>query len=105
MPPETATPSALALLSLPPHAGLTADRARGATCVWCGIRLNTATAVDLGLRRHGHYATFPRACADCVGTAAARTLRAHAGMCEQCTDDTDRCGTATVLRGLIEAHR
>jgi len=105
MPPETATPSALALLSLPPHSALTQEQARGVACVWCETRLDTATAVDLGERRHSHYSTFPRACGNCVEKAASQTLRKHAGMCEQCTDDTDRCGTAAVLRGLIEAHR
>jgi len=106
MPPETAPPpSALALLDLPPHSELTQVQARGVTCVWCETRLDTATAVDLGGRRHSHYSTFPRACTTCVVTAADRTLRAHAGICEQRTDETDRCATAIVLRGLIEAHR
>ncbi|QNP73423.1 hypothetical protein IAG44_30910 [Streptomyces roseirectus] len=108
MPPETATsPSTLALLSLPPHAKLAQAQTRGASCVWCGIRLDTATAVDLGERRHDRYAysTFPRACAGCVGTAADRALRAHAGLCEQCVDDGARCEIATALRQLIEASR
>jgi len=106
MPPETALPlSALALLSLPPHSELTQAQARGVACVWCETGLDTATAVDLGERRHSHYSVFPRACTTCVAKAADQTFRAHAGMCEQCTDDTDRCGTATVLRQLVEAHR
>ncbi|MHC5904394.1 hypothetical protein ACVNF4_10885 [Streptomyces sp. S6] len=97
MPPETATPSALTLLSLPPHPELTQAQARGVACVWCRTRLDTATAVDLGERRHSHYSTFPRACTTCVARAADQTLRAHAGMCEQCVDDDARCGTATAL--------
>jgi len=106
MPPETAPPpSTLALLSLPPHSELTQAQARGVACVWCETGLDTTTAVDLGAQRHSHYSTFPRACAACVAKAADQTLRAHAGLCEQCVDDTDRCGTATVLRQLVEAHR
>ncbi|HEY8979178.1 MAG TPA: hypothetical protein VIU15_06305 [Streptomyces sp.] len=106
MPPETAIPiNALALLDLPPHSELTQAQARGVACVWCATGLDTATAVDLGAQRHSHYSAFPRACAACVAKAADQTLRAHAGMCEQCVDDTDRCGTATVLRQLVEAHR
>ncbi|KND26202.1 hypothetical protein [Streptomyces acidiscabies] len=106
MPPETAPPiNALALLHLPPLDGLSQAQARGAACVWCGIRLDTATAVDLGERRHDHYSTFPRACRPCARTVADRTLRGHAGLCEQCVDDAARCRTATALRQLIEVHR
>jgi hypothetical protein len=106
MPPETAPPiDALTLLHLPPLDELAQVQARGAACVWCATRLDTATAVDLGERKHSHYSTFPRACRPCVGDAAARTLRAHAGMCEQCTDDDSRCETATAHRQLIEEYR
>ncbi|WP_338683988.1 hypothetical protein QD712_25965 [Streptomyces acidiscabies] len=105
MPPETAPPiDALALLDLPLD-DLAPPQARGVACVWCGIQITTATAVDLGEQRHGHYSTFPRACHPCTHEAAAQTLRAHAGMCEQCVDDSTRCETATALWCLIRDNR
>lgn len=99
-------PDALALLALPSINGFTANQLRGTACVWCAAPLTTDIAVDLGERRHkrldGHYSTFPRACHGCTREAAVRTLRDHAGTCEQCVDNTDQCDTATMLRLLAK---
>ncbi|MFK0045561.1 hypothetical protein ACIQU4_15810 [Streptomyces sp. NPDC090741] len=51
---------------LPPVADLSEQQVRGAACVYCGIHLDNATAVDLG-ERHVNRAGapvrwFPRAC-------------------------------------------
>lgn len=111
MPPETAsTPtSRLALLALPSLDGLTQEQVRGASCIWCGSLLDTATAVDLGERRHkrldGKYSTFPRACRPCVHTEAYRTILNHGGSCEQCVDDLDSCPTGVGLRALMREYR
>ncbi|MEX3100136.1 MULTISPECIES: hypothetical protein [unclassified Streptomyces] len=106
MPPETAPPiDALTLLALPDLNDLPQPETRGVACVWCGIQITTATAVDLGERRHSHYSTFPRACHLCVHGVATQALRSHAGMCEQCVDDNTRCETATALWCLIRDTR
>ena len=97
------------LLTVPPLDGLNEPQLRGAACIWCAASLNTATAVDLGERRHkrldGHYSTFPRACRICVHTEAYRTILDHGGTCEQCVDDLDSCETGVGLRALMREYR
>jgi hypothetical protein len=111
MPPETAsTPTnLLALLPLPSLDGLSQEQVRGAACIWCADPLDTATAVDLGERRHkrldGRYSTFPRACRGCVHTEAYRTILNHGGSCEQCVDNLDSCETGVSLRRLMREYR
>jgi hypothetical protein len=111
MPPEfpSTTDSPLLLLTLPVLVGLSQEQVRGAACVWCTTVLNTATAVDLGERRHrrldGHYSTFPRACRPCVAKVAHATIADHAGSCEQCTDDASSCETRTALERLAREGR
>ncbi|MDH6629039.1 hypothetical protein M2271_006874 [Streptomyces sp. LBL] len=111
MPPEAAstTASPLLLLPLPALDGLSQEQVRGAACVWCGVRLVTTTAIDLGERCHkrldGAYSTFPRACRGCAGEAAVRALRDHAGQCEQCTDGASLCETRTALERLTREGR
>nr|WP_240981178.1 hypothetical protein [Streptomyces sp. N502] len=91
-------------MPLPSLDGLTEQQVRGTACVWCETSITTATAVDLGQRRHrrldGHYSTFPRACALCVRTAADEERPRHADSCEQCVDDAALCDTARALRRL-----
>ncbi|WP_329215342.1 hypothetical protein OG352_06655 [Streptomyces sp. NBC_01485] len=103
------TVDVLALLPLPALDGLSQERVRGAACIWCDTRLDTATAVDLGERRHrrldGHYSTFPRACPACVREAAIRAIRDHPGMCEQCTDDASHCDVRAALEHLAREGR
>lgn len=98
------TPDALALLPIPALNGLSQEQVRGAACVWCDTGLDTATAVDLGERRHkrldGRYSTFPRACPACAREAAIRVLRLHRGACEQCTDDATVCDVRAALEQL-----
>lgn len=110
MPPETATAvTGVALLDLPNLDGLTQNQVRGASCIWCDTALRTATAIDLGERKHkrldGHFATFPRACRPCTLDAAETALSEHAGMCEQCADDASICTHAGLLRKLIRDCR
>lgn len=111
MPPEatSTTDSPLLLLALPALDGLTQEQVRGAACVWCTAGLATATAVDLGERRHkrldGHYSTFPRACRPCVTKVARATIADHAGSCEQCTDDASGCETRAELELLAREGR
>ncbi|MEH0574280.1 hypothetical protein QBA54_07250 [Streptomyces sp. B21-108] len=98
-----------ALLPIPALDGLSQEQVRGAACVWCDTGLDTATAVDLGERRHkrldGHYSTFPRACPSCVREAAIRALREHPGMCEQCVDDASVCDSRRALDHLAREGR
>lgn len=106
MPPETATAvTAVALLELPTLDGLTQNQVRGASCIWCDTVLRTATAIDLGERKHrrldGRFSTFPRSCRQCTHDAAEAALREHTGMCEQCADDASICTQAGLLRKLI----
>lgn len=105
----SATDSPLSLILLPALDGLSQEQVRGAECIWCTVGLDTATAVDLGERRHkrldGHYSTFPRSCRRCAGEAAVRALRDHAGQCEQCTDDASLCKTRTALDQVARETR
>jgi len=106
---DTHTPTPLALLPLPALDGLSQEQVRGAACVWCTAGLDTATAVDLGERRHkrldGHYSTFPRSCRRCAAEAAIRAVRDHASWCEQCVDDASNCDTRAQLEQLARETR
>jgi hypothetical protein len=103
------TDSPLSLLTLPALDGLSQEQVRGAACIWCRVCLDTATAVDLGERRHkrldGNYSTFPRACRPCGAKAARATITDHAGRCEQCTDDASACETRAELERLAREGR
>lgn len=109
MPMSTREVADVQLLTLPSLDGLTQEQVRGASCIWCDATLDTATAVDLGERKHkrldGHYSTFPRACRACVHTEAYRTILNHGGNCEQCADDLDSCKTGVGLRALMREYR
>ncbi|WP_411102417.1 hypothetical protein [Streptomyces sp. cmx-4-9] len=54
------------LRELPPISDLTEQQVRGTACVWCGVCLDNASAVDLGERRTRRAGMllrwFPRAC-------------------------------------------
>ncbi|MEL7994330.1 hypothetical protein AAG656_28925 [Streptomyces albidoflavus] len=55
--------------SLPPPATLTDAQLRGAACVWGGGRLDTSTAVDLGVQPDPQFPGvrwYPRACPACA---------------------------------------
>lgn len=97
------------MLSVPGLTGLTEAQLRGASCIWCDIRLTADTAVDLGERRHrrldGHYSTFPRGCHDCTLREALEALFNHAPLCEQCVDEARGCDTAVALRRLMRECR
>ncbi|MFI0032031.1 hypothetical protein ACH4M8_22390 [Streptomyces albidoflavus] len=54
---------------LPQPTALSNAQLRGAACVWCGERLDTATAVDLGVQPDPQYPGvrwYPRACPACA---------------------------------------
>ncbi|WP_436735978.1 hypothetical protein [Streptomyces sp. BBFR102] len=54
---------------LPQPTTLANEQLRGAACVWCGERLDTAMAVDLGARPDPAYSGvrwYPRACPACA---------------------------------------
>ena len=57
--------------ALPPVGRLTEQQVRGTACVYCGVRLDDATAVALGPRRLRRLDMvvrwFPRACQGCAG--------------------------------------
>lgn len=54
------------LRELPSISDLTEQQVRGTACVWCGVHLDNASAVDLGERRTRRAGEvqrwFPRAC-------------------------------------------
>lgn len=56
-------------VALPATADLTDAQLRGTACVWCAMRLDTATAVDFGVRPDPDCpwaSWFPRACRSCA---------------------------------------
>ncbi|MFF8910151.1 hypothetical protein [Streptomyces olivaceoviridis] len=98
--------SPLASLPLPEFHTLSQDQVRGATCVWDGVGLNSATAIDLGERKlkrvAGRVSWFPRACRRCALEQAMNALVAHSQSCEQCADDHNLCSEG---RGLVRTVR
>jgi len=105
-------PSAAALLAhleLPAPSQLTAPQVRGAHCVWCDMRLEGATALDLGQRREeiGGVVSrwFPRGCRRCAEREALKALVEHGQTCEQCVDDRTRCPTGLSLVRAVRAAR
>jgi hypothetical protein len=107
--PHDTSAAALKLLELPSLDGLTDLQVRGYTCIWCGIMLTSATAVNLGERRHkrldGHYSTYPRGCRSCTADRAHRALLDHGGSCEQCVDERALCPVGRTLYRLVRDGR
>lgn len=97
------------LLALPPIDGLSENQVRGITCVWDGIALTPATAVDLGPRRIRHLdgtqRWFPRGCHQCTQVAALRMLHEHAMVCPRCQDDYPTCSIGLGLNRLLRECR
>lgn len=96
------------LLPVPDWSDLSEQQGRGKACVWCGIILSTATAVDLGVRRirvlDGHLNTYPRGCRTCMAAKVEQAAEAHASHCELCVDNLSVCATARALRRLVLEH-
>lgn len=95
----------LEVLGLPSPEGLADGRARGAACVWCGVRLTAEVAVDLGEQVFDGVRWFPRACRTDVADRAHRGLFSHAPLCEQCTDDASGCVISRWLYRLVRENR
>lgn len=95
----------LALLALPTRDTLSEQQIRGSHCIWDGITLAPATAVDLGprrIRRAGsHIDWYPRACRRCTSDAAFRALHRHV---PECGDRGEEI-TCPVCRGLLRLIR
>jgi hypothetical protein len=94
-------PDLVQLLVLPPHDALTADRARGAVCVWGTERLTGETAVDLGEQSDPRW--FPRACRRHVADRAHLALFVHGRDCDDCR--ADDCDVNRALYGLVRDCR
>lgn len=110
MPSDTASVSPLDLLPLPEFNSLSQAQTRGITCVFDGVALSPATAVDLGarsFRRLGEQVSwFPRACRPCALRQAMDALVDHSQSCEQCVDDHNLCPTGLAwVRAVREARR
>ncbi|GAA5048296.1 hypothetical protein [Streptomyces similanensis] len=109
----------LKVLGLPDLDTVSADQSRGATCVWCQVRLVGATAVDLGERMGlpaGEEADlfepekelvrwYPRACPKCTADRAHKGLFAHTPACEQCVDGASLCPAGRILYRLVREGR
>ena len=95
----------LEILGIPSLDGLADDQARGATCVWCRVRLTAETAADLGEHLADGTRWFPRACRTDTADRAHRGLFTHAPKCEQCTDDASNCDVSRWLYRLVRENR
>ncbi|MEV6589317.1 hypothetical protein [Streptomyces acidicola] len=111
MSPQQTTPERLAaLLPLPHPRSLAYAQLCGRSCLWCGLTLPGAAAIDLGERRmKDGTAWYPRTCRNCVGRRVEESLMAHKALCEQCVDDqavgSDTvCDTGRALRRLVLEH-
>lgn len=106
-----ASTSALDLLAIPDIAGLSEHQVRGMACVWDGITLTSATAVDLGVQsasRAGQPVSwYPRACRGCVALQAHRALLTHATTCRECAreDTAPACELGRGLYRLVRKYR
>ncbi|MET9517050.1 hypothetical protein [Streptomyces sp. NPDC002994] len=93
---------------LPRIETLSQHQQRGMDCVWCGITLTPATAVDLGPRpvKRLDYVTewYPRACATHVGQVEYEELLAHCADCPTCLETGCEDG-ARLRRAAREARR
>lgn len=96
--------SPLALLPLPPYGSVSAQQARGITCVWDGVALTADTAIDFQPRQvpGRDELWFPRGCRPCTIRAAMHALTEHSQVCDQCTRDHTACPTGL---GLVRAVR
>lgn len=103
-----ASTSVLDLLTIPGIAGLSEHQVRGMACVWDGISLTSATAVDLGVHsasRAGEPVSWnPRACRGCVASQAHRALLTHATTCTACARE-ETAGACEAGRGLYRLVR
>lgn len=101
--------TALDALALPPLAGLSEHQVRGMACVWDGIALTPATAVDLGMHsanRAGEPVSwYPRACRGCTSRAAYRALLDHTQDCRTCKDSAEGCDQGHALQQLAKQGR
>ncbi|MGW7200626.1 hypothetical protein [Streptomyces chryseus] len=81
---------------------------RGMDCVWCGVTLTAATAIDLGPRplRILDQVTqwFPRSCDRHIDKAEYEKLLAHCAACPSCLDIGYEDG-ARLRRAAREARR
>lgn len=100
-PVDAIPPEVLAALALPRREQLPDDQQRGTRCVWCPTVLTVESCVDLGEQRDGDELWFPRSCRGCAASRAHDAAFAHAGICEQCTDDADACHVRRVLYRLV----
>lgn len=106
--PEDARQQVLAALALPALDGLTEAQVRGMTCVWDGIALAPATAVDLGPRKKkrldGEYDWFPRGCRRCVAERVWAWFFSHTDECGQCQKDASCPFSVAVQRIMREVR-
>lgn len=104
----SSTVEVLALLPLPAIADLSEQQVRGITCVWDGIALTPATAVDLGVRTMNRLGEkrqwYPRACRRCIGDGAYRLLLDHSPACDRCRKDGG-CELGRALNRLVREGR
>lgn len=94
----------LALLTLPSFSALSEQQVRGITCVWDGVTLTPATAVDLGprdVKQLGEKCQwYPRGCITCVVEHAMRALMDHAVDCSACVGNAAGCDMGAALRRI-----
>lgn len=101
----------LALLTLPALDGLSERQLRGAACVWNGVALSPATAVDLGAhtaaRADDPAPRYLRACRHCVAHQAHRALLDHGSTCELCAlhETAGQCAIGRGLYRLVREYR
>lgn len=100
--------SVLTLLAIPSIAGLSEHQVRGMSCVWDGIALTPATAVDLGVqsasRAGAPVSWYPRACRGCVALQAHRGLLTHGTTCTVCARE-ETASSCEIGRGLYRLVR
>jgi hypothetical protein len=110
-PTNQAEASVLDLLAIPSIAGLSEHQVRGMACVWDGITLTSATAVDLGVQsasRAGEPVSwYPRACRGCVALQAHRGLLTHGATCTMCAAEATApaCEIGRGLYRLVREYR
>ncbi|MEU0018064.1 hypothetical protein ABZ173_10375 [Streptomyces rochei] len=108
---ESIPADVLGALALPDPDTLTEDQRRGIVCVWGSDRLDTVTAVDLGVQDdEGARCWFPRACPACTADRAHRALLDHASDCTDCRrvpapGEPTVCEVARVLTRLVRGGR
>lgn len=104
------TVDTLSILTIPRLEDITERQVRGIACIWDGIPLVAANAVDLGVRKGSRAGApvswYPRGCRSCVAFAAVTQAALHSRACAACRNsEGPPCNQGRALHELVREYR